>query len=133
MCSTLVLASSVLFACLGCSQKQKFVSYPPAEFDRLLKGNDSIQVVDVRRPDEYVTGHISNAMLIDVSDSLFMVKANLLLHKSQPVAVYCRSGNRSKVAAKLLVEQGFKVYELEGGFLAWLAYLKSIEKPMIDD
>ena len=41
------------------------------------------------------------------------------LDKKRTVAVYCRSGRRSKNAAGQLVKEGFKVVELEGGFLGW--------------
>ena len=117
----------LIFFCMlfssGCSaQEQKFVSYAPEEFEKLLKENQTIQLVDVRRPDEYQAGHIDKAILINVLDSDFMTKAKSMLDKTKPVAVYCRSGRRSKDAAVMLSKEGFKVYDLDGGFLAWTAY-----------
>jgi len=42
------------------------------------------------------------------------------LDKSKPVYLYCRSGNRSKKSADILIELGFsKVYDLNGGFIEW--------------
>ena len=49
------------------------------------------------------------------------------LQKSKPVALYCRSGKRSKKAAAILSEKGFKVVELGKGFNAWQAAGKEIE------
>ena len=42
------------------------------------------------------------------------------LDKSKPVAVYCKSGNRSKKAALIMSEIGFSyIYNLNGGILSW--------------
>ena len=38
---------------------------------------------------------------------------------SRPVAVYCRSGRRRKVAAEKLTDNGFSVTELDGGIISW--------------
>jgi len=112
----------MLFSFFGCAQKQRFVSYSPAEFEKLLLDNPTIQLVDVRRPEEFEAGHINKAILINVLEPDFLSKAKSLLDKSKPVAVYCRSGRRSKDAAKLLVKEGFKVYDLNNGFLGWTEY-----------
>jgi rhodanese-related sulfurtransferase len=83
----------------------------------LLK--EDIQLVDVRTPKEYEEGHIENALNIDVTDDSF-VKNIQQLNKEKPVMVYCRSGHRSARAAQILKEQGFKkIYNLDGGFMAW--------------
>ena len=41
------------------------------------------------------------------------------LDKVRPVALYCRSGRRSKLAAEQVVQAGFEVVELNGGILSW--------------
>ena len=41
------------------------------------------------------------------------------LNKKKPVAVYCRSGRRSKIAAQKLADKGFEVYELDKGIMQW--------------
>ena len=51
------------------------------------------------------------------------------LSKDKPVALYCRSGNRSKKAARILAEKGYQVVELETGFRGWAAAGKDIAKP----
>ena len=114
----------IFFSFFSCATKQKFVSYTPAEFETLISEDASIQLVDVRRQEEYDAGHINNALLIDVLDSMFINKAVIMLDKSKPVAVYCRSGKRSKNAAGKLSKKGYKVYDLDSGYLGWIEYFK---------
>jgi len=110
----------MVFSLFSCGQE--FESFSPAGFEKLLKEDSSIQLVDVRRTDEYSAGHIDNAVLINVLETDFIDKANAILDKSKPVAVYCRSGKRSKDAAKKLSRNGYKVYELDSGYLGWIEY-----------
>ena len=117
-----------IFSFFCCAQKQTFVSYTPVEFEKLIEEDASIQLVDVRRPEEYDSGHIYKAVLINVLDSGFVDKAASLLDKSKPVAVYCRSGKRSKNAAGKLTKAGYKVYELDAGYLGWIDYKKENEE-----
>ena len=115
----------MMFSFTCCAQKPEFGSYSPVEFEKLLKGDTTIQLVDVRTPDEFEAGHIDKAILINVLESDFLTKADAMLDKSKPVAVYCRSGRRSKEAAGLLSKEGFKVYELDAGYLGWITYINS--------
>jgi len=112
----------MMFSLFCCAQQPKFVSYAPADFEKLLKENPDVQLVDVRRPEEFAAGHLEKAILINVQDDGFIKKAESLLDKSKPVAVYCRSGKRSKDAAGKLTKKGFKVYDLDTGYLGWTAY-----------
>ena len=41
------------------------------------------------------------------------------LDKDKPVAIYCRGGRRSKIAAERFVGKGFEVTELDGGIITW--------------
>ena len=115
----------MMFSLFCCAQKPKFTSYSPEEFQKLLKENPTVQLVDVRRPDEFQAGHIDKAILINVLDDDFLKKAGTLLDKSKPVAVYCRSGKRSKDAAGKLSKSGYTVYELDSGYAGWLDYLNN--------
>jgi rhodanese-related sulfurtransferase len=87
------------------------------EMESLLL-SESIQLVDVRSFEEFQEKHIKGAQSI-VFDSEF--KENISrLDKSKPVAVYCRTGRRSKECSQILMEQGFtKIYDLEGGLEKW--------------
>jgi rhodanese-related sulfurtransferase len=81
--------------------------------------NKSVQLVDVRTPEEFKAGHIKNAGNINFYDTDFLTQMNKL-DKNKPLYIYCRSGGRSGKAAAKLKEQGFKeVYDLQGGILDW--------------
>jgi len=76
-------------------------------------------VIDVRTPEEYVTGHIVGSMLIDVNALDFKDRIGQL-DRTVPYYVYCRSGARSSVAVDVMKTAGFeKVYGLEGGINSW--------------
>ncbi len=79
-----------------------------------------VQLVDVRRPNEFLEGHIEGALNIDFLEDGFAKKIERELDKEKPVMLYCRSGRRSAAAARELEALGFKeIYDLEGGFLQW--------------
>jgi rhodanese-related sulfurtransferase len=81
---------------------------------------NKVQLVDVRTPEEFLTGHIENAKNINFNDSNFKQVISSTLIKNKPVALYCRSGRRSASALDVLKEMGFTtIYDLEGGFLNW--------------
>ena len=108
-----------------------FESITPQEFSELISSQEVV-LVDVRTPQEYDSGHIPGTMHnIDVKDESFVFKANALLSKDVPVAIYCRSGNRSKTAAELLAKEGYKVYELATGFKGWIEAGYEQAEPMI--
>lgn len=98
------------------------------EYQALMADTKKLQLVDVRTPEEFEAGHITDAVMIDFKSADFreQVKA---LKKRKPVAVYCKSGNRSGQAFAILQEMGFrKIYDLEGGITAWIAAGKEVKK-----
>ena len=90
------------------------------QFKKLLV-LDEIQLVDVRTPEEFETGHIEDAINIDFNNEDFKSELSTL-DKSKPVLVYCRSGKRSAGAAEIMKEMGFtKIVGLDGGMISWEA------------
>lgn len=78
-----------------------------------------LAVLDVRTPEEYAGGHLAGAVEMDVHGASFTANATLL-DRSLHYVVYCRSGNRSAQAVRLLSSLGFEhLYELDGGITAW--------------
>lgn len=76
-------------------------------------------VLDVRTPGEFAQGHLQGAVLIPIQD-LQRRLAELAPHKEEPVFVYCRTGNRSTVAARLMLDAGFEqVINLRRGIVDW--------------
>ena len=100
------------------TQNKYFVSLSVAQFaDSVKAGN--VLLVDVRTEKEYATEHIegsTNVVWGNNFDSLLQ-KANL--DKVKTIAVYCRSGRRSKGAAKTLTLKGYNVIELDKGIISW--------------
>jgi rhodanese-related sulfurtransferase len=77
-------------------------------------------IIDVRTPQEYAQGHIANALNIDYLKQDSFVQKFAGFNKTQPVYLYCGSGNRSGKAAKQLAALGFEsIYDLKGGYAAW--------------
>lgn len=94
-----------------------FISQNNVDFANTIS-NASVQLIDVRTPGEFTSEHIPGAKNIDVNNPQFD-KQTEALDKERPVAVYCRSGSRSKAAARKLTAKGFKVYELDKGIMNW--------------
>lgn len=96
----------------------KITSVSAETFEQKITLPD-IQLVDVRTPEEYNSGHIAGAVNIDVNSPDFMSEATLKLKKDRPVYVYCRSGKRSKKAGNQLAGEGYEVVDLDGGITDW--------------
>lgn len=86
-----------------------------AEAHRLVEAG--AQLVDVRSPAEFASGHISGAVNVPVQE--LDQRLNELQPTDRPIVVYCRSGNRSRAAAQILQSGGFsKVHDL-GAMSRW--------------
>jgi len=110
--------SLVLFSAFSCSYAQKG-SLSPKEFSKAMDAATDAQLLDVRTPEEFEEGHIENALNIDWNGDSFDEEISKL-DKTQPVFIYCRSGNRSNDAAAHMQKAGFKnIYKLKGGMIAW--------------
>lgn len=95
-----------------------YTTFDTQAFQRLLAA-DGAALIDVRTEAEFDEGHLPKARLVNVKDDHFIETIKRLYGKGRPLAVYCRSGRRSAQAAKLLSEEGYHVYNLDGGFLQW--------------
>jgi rhodanese-related sulfurtransferase len=74
-------------------------------------------LVDVRQPDEYVSGHVPGAVLVPLAAVPDHVDE---LAADTPVLVICRSGARSLAAAEFLIGSGREAVNVAGGTLAWI-------------
>ena len=84
----------------------------------MMEKEDGHIIVDVRRQDEFETGHIPGAICIP-NESIGTEQLEDLPDLNQIILVYCRSGNRSKQAAQKLFDMGYtNVYEF-GGIIDW--------------
>ena len=107
----------------GQQQPQKveeFRSVSVEEFAQVIT-DTSVVVLDVRRLDEHEAGHIAGTTLhIDVLQPSFDSLAVASIKPESTVALYCRSGNRSKRAASALTAKGYQVIELASGYNGWV-------------
>lgn len=87
------------------------------ELQQLLLNDTAIQLVDVRQPDEWAIGHLSQAQLLPLD------QLSERLHEldvDRPVVFYCHHGTRSEMAGRLLERSGHaQVAHLVGGINAW--------------
>ena len=104
-----------LFSCSGNSQK----NMDAKQFSDKLAATTSPQLIDVRTPGEFASGHIKGAVNLPINRSDFQ-NGVAGLDKSKPVFLYCLSGSRSSSAMGYLMQIGFKeVYNLQRGTLSW--------------
>lgn len=113
----LLIALLALFALTACSSGTA-TSLSPQDFQGLTQ-EPGVVVLDVRTPAEFASGHLTNAVNIDVESAGFGQQL-AQLDSGATYAVYCRSGNRSKVALQQMSDAGFtKAQDLDGGIVAW--------------
>ena len=112
------LLLSMLF---GCTNKYKQMEIN--EGIKAYQHDNHAILLDVRRIDEYNSGHILDAIQYaneDIDENI----SDVLKDKNQNIYVYCRSGNRSKQAASKLVNLGYKNIIEIGGILDYKGELK---------
>lgn len=104
----------LLFVCLiisGCGKKLESGKITCGQKDNLLLSKNSV-LIDVREIDEYISGHLKNAINIPYDEIIDGVK-NKKISINDSIIVYCKSGGRSSKAFQSLIDAGYKhVYDL---------------------
>ena len=118
-----------LLALFGCRSAAK-ASYTDLDVEAFARAEG--RLVDVRTADEYAEGHLRGAVNVDYYASDFQERMEALFDKSEPLAIYCRSGRRSADAAGKLAKAGFTVSNLLGGYLAWTAAGKPVSRYAVE-
>lgn len=123
---TIIMLILGSISCTHTAAQSKVID--PTAFEQMILTDTSVQLIDVRTPDEYQSGHIAKAVNYNINDASFgenLAKLDL----NRPVLVYCAVGGRSGRAAAQLDKLGFKkVFDLRGGMTAWRAANKKIVK-----
>ena len=121
---------STLLALVGCKASagdHPYESVDVTKFEEVI-ADSAVFRLDVRTAEEYADGHIAGAVNIDVLAPEFGQKAVIGSPKGKTVALYCRSGRRSKKAADILRAKGYQVVELDNGFTSWTNANRPIER-----
>jgi rhodanese-related sulfurtransferase len=93
-----------------------------AQLAEMISAGD-VELIDVRRDYEFEAGHIPGARHIELNDLTTSADS---LPKDRPVVFYCRTGNRSGMAAEAFGQAGFDAHNLAGGITAWV----DLENPL---
>lgn len=87
--------------------------------DRLARG-ESLVLIDIREQNEWNLGHAESAIYIGRGVLESQIEAQV--PREANVVLYCASGNRSALAARVLGEMGYgQVASMAGGFRDWVA------------
>lgn len=107
----LPLFLSVVLLLAGCGGNTADGSYQQITQEKAKEMMDTQEVIilDVREQDEYDSGHIPGAVLLPVGTVDEDTAAEVIPEKESTVLVYCRSRNRSKIAASALAELGYTI------------------------
>jgi rhodanese-related sulfurtransferase len=117
------------FSCIGGAQETKpaapVQSPRPISFDGLKSAleasGSTVLLIDVRTKAEFDQGHIPGSVLIPYDVLETELKET---DKSRPIVVYCRSGNRSSIAARTLVRMGYTDVADFGAVTKWRGTLE---------
>ena len=86
----------------------------PAQAQEMIASG--ADVVDVRTDVEYEAGHLPGSRHVPLAD-VQSEAANL--DRAKPLILYCRSGERSGMAADAFATSGWDAHSIEGGLLQW--------------
>lgn len=109
----------VLSGCTATKEENKIMyNKITAEEAKEMIDTQEVIILDVRTQEEFKEKHIEDALLIPDYE-LEKLAESKLPDKNKKILVYCRSGNRSKSSARLLIDMGYtNVYDF-GGIINW--------------
>lgn len=108
-------------------EEAQYQALTAEETARLIE-NISPVILDVRTHAEYAGGHLPNAILIPVQE-IQQRFGELSAYQHENILIYCATGNRSTVAAKILIDNGFtRIYNMREGFHVWAQHGYAVER-----
>jgi hydroxyacylglutathione hydrolase len=91
-----------------------------SELKNIIDNQSGLQLIDVRRPAEYESGHAPRAITAPLA-KLREILPGLSLNLSKPTAMICAGGYRSSAATSILQQNGFtNLMNVTGGTTAWI-------------
>lgn len=125
---TVLMIAVCLIGCSSVSTSQRvqeeqemregYISISMEEAKQLMEEETDFILLDVRTVEEFEAGHIPGAICIP-NETIGEEEIAELPDKEQKILIYCRSGNRSKQAAKKMVELGYQKLVEIGGIIDW--------------
>ncbi len=103
---TVPVVFAIAFISLSCSQSKDW---------EMAKVDENSTIVDVRTAIEYEEGHLKNAINIPHTEIAVKI-ADHVKNKEDKITVYCRSGRRSGIAKKILVNTGYRCVVNAGAY-----------------
>jgi len=88
----------------------------PSEVLERMKRGEKFNILDVREPDEWASGHIPGARHIPLGE---LQARHGELDKDSEIVVVCKSGGRSALACEFLASMGYNAINMPGGMSAW--------------
>ncbi len=120
--SVILAALAAVFVLASCTQntgtRNEYVQITQEEAKKIMDTQTGYVILDVRTDEEFAIGHIPGAILIPDYEIGERAESELT-DKNQLILVYCRSGNRSKNAAKELASMGYTKLKEFGGINDW--------------
>ena len=86
--------------------------------EEFIKISSSVSTIDVRRVESYNNGHIDGAK--NVPFNQLIISPEKYLKKDKVYYIYCSKGTKSIKACQILSRQGYLVYNILGGYEAWI-------------
>ena len=114
----LMLSALLLGGCGAGSSEPGYEQISQTEALEIMNTQENYIIVDVRTPEEFLTGHIAGAVNLP-NEEIGTEPIPLLPQKDQLILVYCRSGNRSRQASRKLSELGYTNVREFGGINTW--------------
>lgn len=99
-------------------QEAVYVNITAQQAKEIMDSQEGYIILDTRTREEFDESHIPGAVLIP-HDEIMEKAGGVLTDKEQLILVYCRSGRRSKLAAKDLVKLGYTNIKEFGGIIDW--------------
>ena len=95
--------------------------------DAMQSIKNGVLIIDVREQNEYDQAHIENGVLVPLS-TVSAEKINEINPQNKTILIHCHSGKRSKVAANIILSQGYtgEILELDEGIKAWIEFGQKI-------
>lgn len=112
------MALLILAGCSAPAVSGEFRQIDMEEAISIMAAEDNYILLDVRTEAEYDAGHIPGAICIP-NETIEKTPPEALPDKDQLILVYCRSGNRSKQAARKLADMGYTNIAEFGGIIDW--------------